>query len=335
MASVPVPDEATWFALREAHVGGSDISSLFYSYLLEDGTEAVLHMYEMPPKGAQCLGCLSPHTTGYRLWQEKMGRLMPDDLGNVERVQAGVHLEPALATWAAKRWDWKLRKVRRYCKHDLIYGWGASLDYEEASGDMAPVEFKNVDGLMFKNGWVTEDNEIIMPPLNYVLQLQHQIGAVNASYGWIVACIGGNQLMRGRIARHEPTQARIAAAVNSFWIGVDCQIEPTWVADYDTVADAYRYGNAGVITDLTADETVPVLCEQYLAAKEALKEIEQQVDLLKGQIAAKVGEGNKATANGYRLSWPIIERAEKMIPERIQKSLTYRGGLTITPLKEV
>ncbi len=334
MAAVPVPDEATWLALREQNVGGSEVASLFYRWLHPDGETVVHHLYEAPPEGSTLLGCLSPFKTGYRLWQEKSGKLMPDDLSYVERVQAGNFLEPALAEWAKSKWEWKLRKVRRYCTHGEVGGWGASLDYEVQEKGLPPVEFKNIDALQFRDKWIADGGEIIMPPLHYVLQLQHQIGAVGADHGWVVCCISGNELQRGRIERHQATQERIAAAITAFWQGVHSGVEPTWLADYDTVAEEYRYGDAALPADLTSNKELPPLIEEYLELKERMKGEEVVLENLKGRIALCVGDATKAKAAGYRLSWPSIERPEKVVPERVQKAMTYRGALTITPVKE-
>lgn len=330
MGTIAVADEATWLTLREQYVGGSEIASLFYRWRYVDGTEAVHHLYEQPPAGSQVIECLSAHTTGYRLWQQKAGRVMPDDLSGVERVQAGVHLEPALAAWAKQKWRWDLlRKVRRYSTHPTVTGWGASLDYELHEKGSPPVEFKNVDFLVFRDQWVAEDGEILMPPLPYVLQLQHQMGAVESDHGWIVACVGGNQLLRGRIERHDGTQQRIGAAIEAFWHGVANNIEPTWLADYETVADAYRYGTPGVSVDLTADSELPELCAKYRAAKAKAEELDTEIELLKGAIGSRLKEAPKAVTAGWAITWPVIDRKEKVIPERVQKALTYRGALTV------
>lgn len=330
MGSIAIADEAAWLSVREQNVGGSEIASLFYRWLYVDGTEAVHHLYEQVPPGSTIIECLSAHTTGYRLWQQKAGALMPDDLSGVERVQAGVHLEPALAAWAKQKWKWdSLRKVRRYLTHPTVQGWGASLDYELHEKGTPPVEFKNVDALVFRDQWVADEGEIVMPPLPYVLQLQHQIGVSEAEYGWVVCCVGGNQLLRGRIERHEGTQQKIGAAIEAFWRGINERVEPVWLADYESVADTYRYGRAGTEADLTADAELPTLCEQYKAKKAALDQLETEVEYLKGAIGARVGENARAKAMGYSISWPIIERKEKVVPERIQKALTYRGALTV------
>jgi predicted phage-related endonuclease len=333
MGAVAIKDEATWLSLRDSYVGGSEIASLFYQWQYADGSVAVHHLYETPEDAsARLIGCLSNFRSGYRLWMEKAGRLPPEDLSEVDRVRAGQFLEPAIAEWARSKWaDWggSIRKVRRYMTHPTVDGWGASLDYEIVATGMPPVEIKTADAHYVRDAWTVDGDEIVMPPLPYVLQLQHQMGAVDAPHGWIVALVGGNQLMRGKIARHEPTQQRIADAISAFWRGVREGVEPTWLAEYETTAKVYAYGDKAAAADLTADAEMPALCERYLERKAALVELETEVEGIKGQIASRLGEATKATTAGYRLSWPVMTREEKIIPERIQKALTYRGGLTI------
>ncbi len=330
--SVPIPDEAAWLAIRESHIGGSEVASLFYRWRLPDGEEAVRHLFEEVPQDATLLECLSPYKTGFRLWQEKAGRLAPDSFSENERVQAGTFLEPALAEWSGQKFGWKIRKVRRYLQHDDVGGWGASLDYELHGDGMSgvPVEFKNVDGGMFRRDWMLDGEDIVLPPINYLLQVQHQMGASGADHGWIVACVGGNQLRRGRIERHEATQAKIAEAISTFWQAVKAGVEPVRVADYESVAKAYAVGDKAAAADLSSNPEVPVLCGQYLRLKRHIERVETRSENIKGRIAAAVGEATKATTSGYKISWPTISRPEKVIPERVQAALTYRGGLTIT-----
>lgn len=329
MASIALASEAEWLAVRESYVGGSEIACLFYEYT--DGTSKVTrHLYEAAPEGMQPLGCLSPYKTGFRLWSEKAGAVMPDDLSENERIQAGKHLEPALAGWAAEKFDLKLRKVRRYHRHESVEGWGASLDYEVHGTGMPPVELKNVDWLVFRDDWQADGETILVPPLHINLQLQHQIGAVGADHGYIIACVGGNDLKIGKIARHEPTQQKIAQAITAFWEGVKAGLPPILVADYESVAKMYAQGDKkAAARDLSDVEAFPALCAKYLALKEQGERLETECDIVKGQIATLVGDATRATAPGVRISWPVIERPEKLIPARMQSAMTYRGGLTV------
>ena len=327
--------EAEWHALREQHVGGSEVACLFYVWALPDGTERVFHAYEEPPAGSVILECLSSFKSAYRLWLEKSGQVKPENLDGVERVNAGKYLEPALAEWARHKWDgWKLRKVHRYLSHDSVAGWGCSLDYEVHEPGMPPVEFKNIDFSVFRRDWVYDGDEILVPPLKYMLQLQAQIGVSDADHGWVVACVAGNELNRGRIDRHEPTQERIGAAVAAFWAGVLAGQPPALVADYDSVAEAYRFGlvldKKAPGADLTASNSLPGLCRRYLRMQRHVDRVTMRLDNLKAQIAGQMGDMPRGRASGFRISWPVIERAAKQIPARWQDASTYRGALTVT-----
>lgn len=335
MAAIAIKSEAEWLSVRESFVGGSEIASLFYAYQLPDGSEVVRHAYEEQPLDATPLGCLSNFRSATGLYNEKAGLVMPEDFSS-ERVDAGRFIEPALAEWSKKKWGWPIRKVRRYLSHETVDGWGASLDYEiHGDGETGvPVEFKNIDWLVFQREWVCDGEEIIAPPLKYSLQLQHQMGGTGADHGWIVVCVGGNELKRGRIARHEPTQARIAEAVSAFWAGVRSETAPIAVADYGAVAKAFAEGDKALALDLTEDESFPDLCSRYVRRKADLDAIEKDVERLKGQIAIRLGEATKAKTRGYRLSWPVVRREAKLIPARQQEATTYRSGLTVTAIEE-
>jgi predicted phage-related endonuclease len=321
-----VMDEAHWHELRSKHVGGSEISSLFYQWQAADGCITFRHMFEDRPEDATLLGCCSPYLTGYRLFHIKAGILQPDKIDN-ERIDAGIFLEPAIAEWARKKWSWSLRKVHRYLSP--MDGMGCSRDYESVEKGFPPVEFKNVDFMQFKDKWIADGDEIITPPLHIILQLQHQIAATDADHGWIVACVGGNELKRGRIERHEPTIQRIKAAVSRFWIGVQAGEKPHGFEDYDTVADIFAYGTKDKHIDLTGDNELPVLCRSFLDLKHEKDSAEDRLEAVKAAITARMGDSTRATANGFTLSWPAAHREEKIIPQKIQPAKDWRQGLTI------
>lgn len=335
MPTIAVKDEAHWLALRDQNIGGSDVAALFTRWLLPTGERVTLHAYQEVPDGSVPLGSCSPYTNAYALWLAKSGKLMPEDWNPSERMQAGTYLEPAVAEWARQKWQWRLRKVRRYHQHPTIPGWGASVDYEVHGPGMEPVELKNIDGLVAKRDWVIEGEEVLAPPLHIILQVQHYMGARDAKRGWIVACVGGNQLVRGTLDRHEPTIELIGEAIAAFWQGVATGTPPNYTS-FETVKDELAYGQAvsdKEARDLTGDEDAARLARRYLRWKRHVEFAEGYVDNIKGRLALKVGEVTKARGDGFRVSWPVIERAEKIIPERVQAAKTYRGGFTVTAIE--
>lgn len=329
--------EAEWLAIRESYIGGSDVAALFYEWTTVEGDTLVLHLFEPPPEGAILEGCLCSYKTGYRLWLEKAGKLIPDVAEN-DRIAAGNHLEPAIAAWAAQKWpEWNIRKVRRYLAHDAVEGWGASLDYELQKGGV-PVEMKNVDGLIFRDQWKGEGDDLT-PPIHINLQLQHQIGCTKADHGFVVAMVGGNKLHRVRIDRHEATQARIAEAVSMFWASVKAGVEPLWLADFDAVKELCAHGDKkNPPVDMTGDEAAERDARRYMRWKRHLDRVEVQVESLKARIGWRMGEATKAICGPLEIGWVATGRPAKMIyfPEEPvwQTEKRWRGAFTVKFAKD-
>lgn len=318
-----------WLKIRDAYVGGSEVASLFHNWLTAEGAIEVFHAYQQPPGGLP-MDSLSPYKTAYRLWKEKHGVIMPEDLDEVERIQAGTFLEPAIADWSKARFDWRIRKVHRYMCHETVEGWGSSLDYEihEAGASGAPVEIKNVDFLAFRDKWEVDGDEIIAVPLHIALQVQSQIGVAGTDHGWVVACVGGNKLYRGRVARHEPTQDMIAEAVDAFW---SAKGAPEWLASAEAAKEEYRVGVKDKPIDLSHDNEAPMLISRYMRWSRHAKFVEKITDGLKGRLQIKMGDATKATTAGFSMSWPAIHREARTI---VQEELDYRGGFTVRATKE-
>jgi hypothetical protein len=335
MASLTALSKNEWHEHRARHVGASEIASLFYEWLDVEGRVRYLHMFEEAPDGWTMRGCISRHTTGFRLYQIKTGKIDPDNLDEVERVQAGTHLEPALAAWAVQKWpDFAIRKVRRYIVHPTVPGMGQSRDYEEVIAGVGgfagypPVEFKNVDYLIFRDQWQAEGEGIVTPPIDITLQVQAQMAGTKAPYGWIVVCVGGNKLYRTKIMRHEPTIARIEAATAAFWQAIAEGKAPFSHADFDTVAELLAEGTKGLETVLRDDNEGPELCGRYLALKESIKALEAEAETVKSALALKIGEGTAAVFQGYRITWPSIHREAKTISYDVDEKV-YRGAFTV------
>lgn len=333
MPHLAVNSEAEWLSLRQDNIGGSDVAGLFSMWLLPDGSTVTLHAYEPVPADAVPLGSCSPYTNGYKLYTEKAGIVMPDDFNPSERMMAGTYFEPAMAQWASAKWGMKLRKVRRYSIHPEVHGWGASVDYEVHEPGMTPVEFKNIDYLIARDKWVIEDGEVIAAPLHIQLQAQHYVGARGSAGAWIIACVGGNELVRGYFPRHEPTIERIAEAVEAFWQGVARAEPPVEVAEFADVADTFAIGvkepNVGHLADLKGDAEASLLARRYMRLKKHAEAMEKITDRTKAKLALKIGEATKAVGDDFTVSWPTIEREAKLIPAREQVAMTYRGGFVV------
>lgn len=209
--SIEVRDDAHWHELRAQHIGASEVS---------------------------CLLGLSKFKTKWRLYHEKRGTLLPDSLDDNKAVLTGRHMEPALATWAAEKFEWPLRKVRRYLSDPALKA-GASLDYETMQGH-EPVEVKFSTGFGETddaNTWDWEGDDIIQAPHAYIVQVQYQLMMANKPQGWLVGYVGHSP-RRMLVPRSEAIIATLRATVAEFWADVATAKEPPvdWFADADGVA---------------------------------------------------------------------------------------------------
>lgn len=253
-------------------------------------------------ESAALLG-VSPFLTRFELWHFKSGTIPPHDLDENERVQAGQHLEAAIAAWASARWNWPVRKVRDYLVHPHVARMGASLDFETLDGQ--PVEIKNVDYLVFRDGeWAAEGDVLTDAPAHYLIQVQHQLACrPGIERGWLVVCVGGNRLYRMEVPRHEKLIARIEREVAAFWRSVEEGHEPRpdFEADASTIGLLYA-GQEGEVIDLRQHNRFPDLCAEYLAAHEIEKEARARKAAALAEIKTIMGSATTAIGpDGFKV----------------------------------
>ena len=272
MTNIPVTDRVNW-------VGASEVAAL---------------------PGIDC----SPYMTGYGLYAIKAGLIQAEPLEG-DRIDAGNFFEPAIAAWASKKWDWKIRRHRDYLRHPTIARMGASLDYTTEPG--SPVEIKNVDGLIFRDQWQCEGEEIIEPPLHIALQLQWQMACANEPMGWIVACVGGNRLVRGLFNARPKIQEAIATHGRAFWHMVDNKTPPAidYLKDVATIA-AIHQDASGEPVDLSFDNRAVQLCAEYTAAAAHGKAADEAKAAAKAELLEKIGAARSAVIGDFKVSASAI-----------------------------
>ncbi len=256
MAIITVRDEAHWHELRAKNIGGSDVAALFG---------------------------LSPFTTRWQLWMEKVGKIAPEDLSGNKAVQAGTFLESGIANWAAHRWSMDVTKVIDYFTVDDCPGMGASFDYITADG--APVEIKwSARG----HGWHYSGDEILEAPENYILQVQHQLACTSSDHAWLVALID-DEPRRMKIPRNDNIIDAIKSEITTFWDSIANGVEPEIDFQKDVAALTKLMGTLPK-SDITLDDGDALLFADYKLAKEDEKKAIARADEAKALIMVKVRE---------------------------------------------
>ena len=252
---------------------------------------------------------LSPYTSLFELWHQKVGNIPSPDLSTDERVNAGQFMEPSIAAWAAHKWHWPILNVKKYRQHPKVERMGCSLDFETVDC-LEPVEIKNVDNLIFRDGdWECEGDTILDAPAHHLVQVQHQIACTSGNWperGWLIVCVGGNKLYRMEVPRHVEFIGRLEHEVQQFWATVAANEVPEPNFDVDAGAISLLYGGAGdEFADLRGNDRARELCEAYLAGLEvekggkatksmALAELKTMMQDARGAL---IDDGYKITAS--------------------------------------
>ncbi|AUT62909.1 YqaJ viral recombinase family protein [Paraburkholderia terrae] len=219
-------DRAAWIEQRKSGVGGSEC--------------------------AAALG-LDPHVTRRELWERKLGHL-PDTEDN-ERMAAGRHIEPAIATWAAEKYGLHLRQRHQSVVHARHKWMRANVD-RLIVGQRCGLEIKNVDRLVvLQSGEWGEEGSGDVPERHY-LQCQHYMCVLNYPLWDLVACVGGNELRRYHIERDAEVVEEVVAREYEFWQYVEREEPPPFDFDHAStlplLKKLYPGTNGGVI-DLSPD----------------------------------------------------------------------------------
>jgi predicted phage-related endonuclease len=279
-------DRADWVALRERHIGASEVAALF---------------------GAQA--DFQPGI--YALWMAKAGRVPLPDV-KIERAKWGLLLEDAIAAGAADQEGWDVRPGR-YASHPS--GLGATLDRiiaapsaaDYAAGYVGPgcLELKNVDFLQTRQGkaWAGE------PPLHVLLQLQAQMLATGFTWGAMAWLVGGNDLRVLRYRAKPGIQGEIARRVAAFWQSIRDDSPPSpdgSDATYAALLALREEPENDEPADLRGDNEAEAAAADFARGAAMAKEGGALRDAARAVLLAKCNGHRWAITNGARVSLAFV-----------------------------
>jgi putative phage-type endonuclease len=278
MIETIIPESRShWLSLRAQNINSTEIAALF--------------------------GC-SPYSTAFELWHRKRNQVV-DEFEPNERMLWGTRLERAIAEGIGD--DYGLVPIRRapeYIRHkDLRMG--SSFDY--FIGDDGILEIKNVDAVVFKNGWLGEGETIEAPP-HIELQVQHQLALTGRQYAYIGALVGGN---RAVLVKREPDPEiimSIHAKVKSFWLSIQDGRAPSpdFEKDAGFISQLYSQSKSGKILDAKGDRELMLLTQGYRSLSDQIKELEAQRDAAKAQILMQIGDHEKVLSEEFSISAGMV-----------------------------
>lgn len=178
----------------------------------------------------------------------------------------------------------------------------ASLDAFYQDGDqLIPIEAKVItfEDADWRSGNV---------PVNYIIQLHHQMYVLGASYGWVIAQVSGKYVEK-KIERNQELIDAMLEAYGEFWSSVQSQTPPA--TDVSQAA-------CNTLHDLAEDVATPVSQEvadqikERMAIDDEIKAMESKLELLK-EKRAKV---EVVIRRSISVKWAILPDQSAVVMNR-------------------
>lgn len=291
---LPYTSEADWLAHRVNDLTSTDIPALFG---------------------------LSPYKTHFELWYEKKSGQRADFVEN-ERVKWGKRLEHTVAMGIADDQGWAIRPMKEYIRlpeHRVgssfdfrIHAAAANLLAENPdSPEDALLEIKNVDWLVFRDGWTIDDG-FIEAPAHIEIQVQHQMLVSGLKRAFIGVMVGGNDIRVLEREADDSVHRGILAAAKAFWASIDANTPPDPVMpdDADAVIRMHQFAEPGKLFDARADAHVASLVQQYHQLGTVERDVKEQREVIKAELLQAIGDHEKVLLDGYSVSCGMVGPAE-------------------------
>ena len=248
---------------------------------------------------------LNPYMSMLELWMIKTGRIqqsIEDESEGHAPLYWGKQLEPLVAEYYSMHTNYKVRRVNAVLqhpdpdKHFML----ANLDYSVVGdADVQILECKTAGeygAKLWRDG----------VPLYVLCQVQHQLAVTGKKAAHICVLICGHETRIFKVTRSESVIQHIINAERYFWECVEKDTPPEADAS-ESAAKALQLLYPEHVplsaTDLSEDEQANQQFEQLLQARSQIDKHQQQFDLLKHQLQAKMQEAERATFKTGSVTW--------------------------------
>jgi predicted phage-related endonuclease len=274
----PIASRAEWLEWRTQDVTASDIAALFG-----------VHPYGK---------------TRLSLWADKSG--LTEGLADSGVLTRGRWGEAAVIEMLRDEHPtWEIARAKVYLR-DRTIRLGGTPDAEAIDPEregVGVIQCKIVADSVFEREWADG------PPLGHQLQTLTEMMLDHAAWGVIAALVMERYAWTPVIfpvERHEAAEARIRAAVATFWANFDAGLMPVLdpVHDAETIATIYPKAEIKEpALDLSGDNELGGM----LATRETLgrlaKDAKKQIETIETGVKAKLGLHERATIPGWRIAW--------------------------------
>ncbi len=237
---------------------------------------------------------LSKRSTPLKLWAEKTGILIPDDLSEIEYVQLGTELEDFIAKKFEKKTGMKVRRSPQRYIHKKYPFMACQVD-RLITGTDELLECKNVSAWKEKE-WRGKDDI----PIDFILQVSYQLMITGRKVGWIATLIGGNKFIYKKIEADQEMFDKMTQSARAFWKMVEDKTPPFAVAnDNEILLSIYPKSNEQIQAIEEMNDCIATLQK----TKIDIKELELQKDGLEAKLKEVIKDNLGIKTSEYLVKW--------------------------------
>ena len=248
---------------------------------------------------------LNPYMSMLELWMIKTGRIqqsIEEESEGHAPLYWGKRLEPLVAEFYSMHTNYKVRRVNTVLqhrdpdKHFML----ANLDYSVVGNPEVQILECKTAGEYGAKLW--RDGV----PLYVLCQVQHQLAVTGKKAAHICVLLCGHETRIFKVTRSESVIQHIVNAERYFWECVEKDTPPEADAS-ESAAKALQLLYPEHVplstTDLSEDEQANQQFEQLIRVRNQVEKHQEQFDLLKHQLQAKMQEAERATFKTGSVTW--------------------------------
>ncbi|KJV39731.1 YqaJ viral recombinase family nuclease [Acinetobacter brisouii] len=248
---------------------------------------------------------LNPYMSMLELWMIKTGRIqqnLEDDHQGHAPLYWGKQLEPLVAEYYSLHTQHKVRRVNAVLqhpdpdKHFML----ANLDYAVVgSPEVQILECKTAGehgAKMWRDG----------VPLYVLCQVQHQLAVTGKQAAHVCVLLCGHETKIFKVTRSEAVIRHIIQAERQFWDCVEQDIPPSVDASASAAKALqllYPEHVPLMTADLSEDTEANQQFEQLIQERNLIEQHQEQFDLLKHQLQAKMQQAERAVFQAGSVTW--------------------------------
>ncbi|WP_374253411.1 YqaJ viral recombinase family protein [Acinetobacter brisouii] len=248
---------------------------------------------------------LNPYMSMLELWMIKTGRIqqnIEDESQGHAPLYWGKQLEPLVAEYYSLHTQYKVRRVNAVLqhpdpdKHFML----ANLDYAVVGNPEVQILECKTAGEHGAKLW----REGV--PLYVLCQVQHQLAVTGKQAAHVCVLLCGHETKIFKVSRSESVITHIIQAERQFWDCVQQDIPPSVDASASAAKALQLLYPEHVplsTADLSEDSDANQQFEQLIQIRQQIEKHQEQFDLLKHQLQAKMQDAERAVFQTGSVTW--------------------------------